>query len=71
MSDHSSPTTVSTPNGSINPENYQTAAQFKSAVYDAGGIGSWITDMKLQILWLTAREKPIPEELAQLIEASN
>jgi len=59
--------TVSTSDTCLDPRDYPTAAQFKTAVYDAGGIGSWFQDLKLQAVCLIANDKPIPSELQPIV----
>lgn len=52
----------------IDPAEYDTLSQFKHAVYDEHGTGSWIADAKLEVIWREAHDKGIPDHLQPLLK---
>jgi len=52
----------------IDAREHSTLSGFKAAVYDEVGAGSWIDDMKLEVLWREAHNEEIPEYLQPLLK---
>ena len=53
----------------VNAQDYNNLSNFKSAIYKKiCGTGSWIDDMKLEIIWREAHNKEMPEHLQPLIK---
>lgn len=51
----------------IDPTAYDTLAGFKAAVYDDAGVGSWLADAKLEVVWRLANDRDIPPHLQPLL----
>lgn len=51
----------------IDPTDYSVLSSFKAAVYDTAGVGTWLDDAKLEIVWREAHDEPIPEHLQPLL----
>lgn len=52
----------------INAQEHSTLSGFKAAVYDEAGSGSWIVDMKLEVLWREVHNEEIPDYLQPLLK---
>ena len=50
------------------PEDFDTCAAFKRAVYDQKGIGNWIHDMKIGIIWKETHDKELNPAEKQLLK---
>lgn len=51
----------------VDPTEYTTVSGFKSAVYDEAGVGNWLADAKLEIVWRHAHDREIPSHLQPLL----
>lgn len=54
----------------VDPEDHPTRAGFKRAVYDERGPGSWLDDMRLEVVHREAHGDPIPHYLEPLREGA-
>jgi len=48
-------------------KQFDSLSNFKHSVYDKHGSGSWLDDMKLEIVYREAHNEPIPDYLEPLI----
>lgn len=48
------------------PQRFETSQDFKHEVYETQGLGSWLDDMKLEILWRKAHGKELTENMKRL-----
>jgi len=51
----------------VDPSGCHSPAAFKGAVYDEGGAGTWLQDMKLEVVWYWANNEEVPEHLQPLV----
>lgn len=51
----------------VDPNDHVTLTGFKHAVYNEAGAGSWLDDMKLEIVWREAHDKTMPDYLDPLL----
>lgn len=58
-------------NINIDPEEYRSATAFKQAVYDKGGVGTWMDDMRLDVIWHLDNDEPLPNHLEPLLKDSD
>lgn len=52
----------------MDPKNYRTVESFKAAYYEKNGVGSWIDDMKLEIVYKKANNEELDPILKELLE---
>lgn len=50
----------------VDPAAFSVLASFKAAVYDEAGAGTWLDDMKLELVWRETHDEPIPDHLKPL-----
>lgn len=53
--------------GDLDPEDYPTSTAFKTAVYDEAGAGTWLDDIKLEIVWRRAHGEELEDYMEPLI----
>lgn len=58
--------TVSIPDD-IDPADYESVSAFKAAVYDEGGAGTWLDDMKLEIVYRDAHDIELEDHHKKLV----
>ncbi len=52
----------------LNPSNYESSSKFKREYYDEHGVGSWMDDLKLEIMWRKANNKELEDYMKEMVE---
>lgn len=53
------------------PSDFDTSGSYKEAVYDfldSEGVPSWMTDMKLEIMWREANDRELTENMDRIVK---